>query len=159
MNKLPYSHSTADPSRAQRRIREMLLKFGVDRVAFDENFKEATLSVMFKYKDFPVCLPINYGELAEIYLKEDPWTDRKFKTEDEWRTDKKQIAYKAAFSILEDFLKSLIMVVEMEIFSFEEIFLSYFTNFQGQRLGEVMVKKLPEFIGGRLALEDGTEQR
>jgi hypothetical protein len=43
----------------------------------------------------------------------------------------------------------------MGIFSFEEIFISYFTDNQGQRLGEVLLKNLPDLIKGKLALMPG----
>lgn len=145
----PYSGSTADPTRAQRRIREMLQQFGVQRVAFDEDFEHATLAVMFKYNDYPVRLPVDYGKLAHMYIDDDPWTSRKRVSEEDWIHSKREIAYRAAFSLLEDFLKGLVTMVEMEVFSFEEIFISYFTNNQGQRFGEVFVKRLPEFMAGK----------
>ena len=156
-SKLPYSTSKSDPAKAQKRIREMLLKFGVDRIIFDDNFKQFELAVMFVYKDYPVRLPVNYGKLAEMYLKEDPYTSRKHCARDEWDADKRDIAYRASFSLLEDFLKGLVTMVEMDIFSFEEIFISYFTDNQGQRLGEVLLKNLPELIKGKLALMPGNK--
>jgi len=39
--KLPYMDSKCDPVHAQQRIRQTLIKFGVDRIAFDEDFKAA----------------------------------------------------------------------------------------------------------------------
>lgn len=157
-SKLPYSTSKSDPTKAQRRIREMLLKFGVDRIIFDDDFKQFELAVMFVYKDYPVRLPVNYGKLAEMYLKEDPYTSRKHCVQDEWEADKRDIAYRASFSLLEDFLKGLVTMVEMEIFSFEEIFIAYFTNSQGQRLGQVLVKNLPDLINCNMALMPGKEK-
>ena len=47
------------------------------------------------------------------------------------------------------------MSVELEIFSFEEIFLSYFIDNKGRRLGEIFTKRLPELMSGRLALPEG----
>ncbi len=155
---LPYSHSKADPVGAQVRIRKMLMKFGVDRIIFDEDFNKAEICVKFKYKDYPVSMPINYGSLSRLYIKEDPWTARRRCSQSEWEHDKRTIAYNASFSLLDDFLKGLIIIVEMGVFSFEEIFVSYFTDKQGHRLGEILTKKLPDFISGRLALTEGTHE-
>lgn len=153
--KKPYSNSKADPARSQKRIREMLIKFGVDRVGFDEDLLGCVLIVRFVYKNYPVSLPMDYGKLAEMYIKEDPWTERKFKNEDEWNAGKREVAYRASFSLIEDFLKSLITIVEMGMFTFEEIFISYFTNSMGERLGPALVKKLDKLVGDRPALKEG----
>lgn len=155
MSKLPYSNSKANPIQAQARIRQMLLKFGVDRLRFDEDMLKHEIKVEFIYKGLPVSMPINTDKLAAVYLKDDPWTWNKRSTKQEWETEKKRIAQNAAFSILEDFLKGHIMVVEMGVFSFEEIFLSYFRDNQGRRLGEVLAKRLPDIVSGRLALPEG----
>ncbi len=150
----PYSTSKADPVRAQKRIRDMLMKFGVSRIGFDDDFMEFRLTVKFIYKDYPVSLPVDYGKLAQLYLKDDPYTHRKLMNRDQWEAAKRDTAYRAAFSLIEDFLKSLITIVELGIFSFEEIFFAYFLDNQGQRLGEVLVKKLPDLVLGQKALKD-----
>lgn len=150
----PYSTSKADPIRAQGRIRQMLMKFGVDRIIFDEDFGAATFTIKFKYRDYPVSMPIDYGKLAKMYLEEDTWTSRKRVSRVVWEEEKKRVAYNASFSLLEDFLKSLITIVELGVFSFEEIFISYFTDNRGNRFGDVLTKRLPDFMSGRLALKD-----
>lgn len=154
MSKLPYATSKTDPVRAQQRIRATLQKFGVSRIAFDEDFKACELVVRFIYKEYPVSLPVDYARLAELYLEEDPWTTRKFKSRDEWEADKREVAYRAAFSLIEDYLKSMVTIVEMGVFSFEEIFVSYFIDKRGKRLGEYFKAKLPELVAGK-ALPEG----
>ena len=150
---LPYANSKADPAKAQKRIREMLLKFGVKRVAFEEDFIDCVLIIRFIYNDYPISMPVDYGKLAEIYLEDDPWTSRKHTGRDNWNAEKREVACRASFSILEDFIKSLITIVEMGVFSFEEIFMSYFTDNQGQRLGEKLAPRLKEWVTGQLAIE------
>lgn len=152
---LPYSSSKANPVKAQMAIRKMLLKFGVSNIGFNEDFVNFTVIVYFTYNNFPVSIPINYKDLSEMYLEEEPWTYRRKNTEEEWVEKKRQIAYNASFSMINDFLKSLITMIELGAFSFEEIFMSYFTDNKGIRLGEILVKKLPDFCEGKLALESG----
>ena len=153
-----YSGSTADPVRAQSRIRETLRKFGVDLIGFDDDFKEGEVVIRFEYNNLKVAVPVNYGKLALIYIEDDPWTSRKFKSEKEWIDDKRQIAYKASFSVLEDFLKSMITMVETKTFTFEDVFLSYFTDTMGVRLGERLAPRLADFANGQLALGAGRQR-
>lgn len=157
MSRLPYSNSKADPIRAQGRIRQMLQKFGVDRVGFDEDFTSFEVSVKFLYKNYPVKLPVNYSALSERLLKEDPWTRRKNKNRTDWEQDKRETAYRAGFSILEDFLKASLTLIDSGLFTFEEVFIGHFVSSRGQRLGEMMAPRLQDFVSGRLALSEGKD--
>lgn len=156
MTKLPYMNSQCDPVHAQQRIRQTLLKFGVDRISFDEDFKTFTVSMKFRYKDYPICFPVNYGELAKRYMKVSPHSSRRRSSREQWEKKHRDKAYRASFSIIEDFIKSMIMVAELGVSSFEEIFISYFMGPNNKRLGEYLVKKLPDFVGnGQMALTEG----
>lgn len=152
---LPYANSKASPQQAQARIQATLRKFGVSRISFEEDFEQCTLTVRLQYKDYPVSIPVDYGRLAEIYLEEDPYTSRKRMTRQAWEDGKREVAYRAAFSLLEDYLKSMVTIVEMGVFSFEEIFVSYFVGPGGKRLGEIFKQRLPALISGQLALGEG----
>lgn len=155
MKKLPYINSKCNPVQSQQRMRSVLLKFGVDRISFDEDFSNFTILIKFRYRDYPVCIPINYDVLARVFQKADPFTGRKQSTKDEWEKRLRQKAYNAAFSIIEDFIKSMITMVELGAFSFEEIFVSYFIGPNGKRLGEYFKSKLPELVSGAPALTEG----
>src|SRR3972149_447719 len=155
MSKLPYANSKANPIQAQARIRQMRLKCGVDLLRFSEDMQKHEIKVEFVYKGYPVSLPINIDRLAARYLKDDPWDYRKRSNRQEWEANKRYVASSAAFSLLEDFLKGLIMVVELGIFSFEEIFVAYFMDNKGRRLGEIFTKRLPDLVSGRLSLSEG----
>ncbi|MCK4739056.1 MAG: hypothetical protein KAT46_03830 [Deltaproteobacteria bacterium] len=155
MSKLPYSNSKADPTRAQGRIRKILLKFGVSSIGFNEDIENTEVVVNFKYRDYPVVVPVNYGKLADLYIEESPWTYRMRKTRSEYETRMHDTAYRASFSLLEDFIKASITTVEMGMFSFEEVFVSHFVTPDGVRLGEVFKHRLPDFINGQAALGTG----
>ena len=150
--KLPYENSTANPAKAQGRIRETLLKFEVDKIGFDEDLKNFEVMVRFTHRGCNVSLPINYSRLADKYIENDPWTPRKRYSKREWNDRKREIAYKASYSILEDYLKGMLVMVELGGLPFEEVFLSNFINGQGLRLGQVMTPMLPDFASGKLAL-------
>lgn len=157
MTRLPYMNSRCNPVQSQQRIQKMLVKFGVDRISFDTNLKDGELSIKFLYKGIPVKLPVNYARLADRYLDEDPYTDRKRISEEDWIANKREIASRAAFSILEDFLRGAITMVEMGVLPFEDVFIGSFINSKGIRLGDIIIPHLPEFIGGKLALTEGKE--
>ena len=155
--KLPYMDSKCDPVHAQQRIRQTLLKFGVDRISFDEDFKAFTIYMKFRYKDYPVCVPVNYGEVAKRFMAAGPsWhTSRSRSTKADWEQKHRDKAYRASFSIIEDFIKSMITMVELGVSTFEEIFMCYFMGPNEKRLGEYLVKVLPDYIGSQLALPEG----
>ena len=150
---LPYSTSTANPEKAMKRIRDTLRKFGVSSISFIEHYEQKTVEVAFKYKQYPVAIPLDYGKLAERFMERDPYNrSRKRIKKDEWENRWKETAYNASFSILEDILKSLTTVVELGVFSFEEIFFCSFVGPDGKRLGERLTAELPRMVGR------GTEQ-
>ncbi|MBZ0165606.1 MAG: hypothetical protein K8I00_02285 [Candidatus Omnitrophica bacterium] len=155
MSKLPYMDSKCDPVHAQQRIRQTLIKFGVDRIMFDEDFKAFTIYMKFRYKDYPVCIPVNYEKIAKKFMKSAPLSYRARSTREKWESKHRDKAYRASFSIIEDFIKSMITMVELDVFTFEEIFISYFMGPNEKRLGEYLTKRLPDFVGGRLALPEG----
>ncbi len=147
--------SKCDPVHAQQRIRKTLIKFGVDRIMFDEDFKAFTVYMKFRYKEYPVCIPVNYDYVARKFMKAAPYSYRGRSSKERWEQKHRDKAYRASFSIIEDFIKGMITLVELGVFTFEEIFISYFIGPNEKRLGEYLVKKLPEFVGGRLALTEG----
>jgi len=54
---MPYSNSKARPEEAQGRIRKTLKKFGVDRIPFDEDFRNHAIYVCFKYRNYQSPFP------------------------------------------------------------------------------------------------------
>jgi len=152
---LPYAQSKADPSKAQSRIREMLKKFGVQQLSFVEDFEKGILTVYFKYKEYPVMVPISVHKLAEAFLKRNPYTSRKHSTKEEWESKYFSAAHNGVFSIMEDLIKSLITIVSVSDgqYSFEEIFFSFFINKNGKRMGEMIKDNLPKLIGSGLGEE------
>jgi len=153
---LPYANSTADPAKAQKRIRTALLKFGVGRISFDEDFESQVLTINFRYEKYPVSLPVDYGKLAELYMEDAPYSSRSRKTKEAWVAGKLDTAYRASFSLLDDFIKALITMVVTGLCSFEEAFVSRFVSPDGERLGDLLAPKLSQFIDGQIALGSGS---
>lgn len=154
MTDLPYGDSKTDPIKAQQRIRQTLMKFGVDRLAFNENFNEFQVAVQFEYNGYPVDVPLNYKDLAEKFVEKDPWTSKKRCSEDKWNEKKRETAYNASFAVLEDFIKSVITFIDLGVITFEEAFFAHFIGADGERFGKTIIKELPKLIKGQVALKD-----
>jgi len=60
---------------------------------------------------------------ADLYLRENPWHNRRRCSEDEWRDKALQQGMVAVNSILRDWVKGQIMVVETGLTEFRHVFL------------------------------------
>lgn len=151
---LPYRNSSADPMKAQGRIQATLRKFGVGRIIFDDDVENKKITISFKYKDMPVSLPLDYGDLAKKFSEQDPYTSRKRGTRPDYEFKLSEQAYKAAYSMLDDLIKSMISIVNLGAYEFEEIFLGFFVNNNGVRVADIIVPRLKEGIGPRFQLSE-----
>lgn len=152
---LPYANSTAKPDKAIARIRSMLLKFGVKSLSWKEDIENLVIAVEFTYKDYRLSLPVDYGKLAKVYMEAapQPWNARKSKKQ--YEAEKLETASRAAYSLLQDYLKGTLVMVELNAISFEEAFIGSFIDTQGRRLGTILVPQLKAYTSGQLALTEG----
>ncbi|MCK5604632.1 hypothetical protein KAR91_22275 [Candidatus Pacearchaeota archaeon] len=154
---LPYSDSKANPEAAKGRITSALRKFGVDRISFEEDYKEKVIRVAFQHKDLPVSIPLDYGALGKLYLEERPYASNCRGSKADYEAKKGEVAYRASFSILEDLIKGLVVVAECGMVSFEEAFLAFFLTPGGQTVGEMLTPRIKEITSGNIALPAGHE--
>lgn len=142
---LPYSSSQCQPHLAKGRILKMLEKFGVDQVNLMESFKALEIRISFVYEDIPVSIPVNYRKLGELYAGGVKW---------EKLTEKSQKQAKnAAWSAIEDYLKSMLVMHRLGIMSIQEIFLPNLVGAGGFRVAELLTDRLPDFLDGKLLTE------
>ena len=141
-DKLPYFNSKTQPHLATVRIKKLLEKFKVSQVNFGEDFERNEIRVTFTLKEVPVCLPVNYGSLADKYRSCDPYS------KDEAAYLK--MATNASYAVIEDYLKAMLTMHELGIMSLEEIFLPNLLTDGGLRLGERIRAKLPDVLSGKL---------
>lgn len=152
---LPYENSNADPMKAQGRIQAILRKFGIQRILFDDDIENSTITIMFKFQDMPVKIPVNYKELAKKFMEVEPYNSRRRCSRQDYEFKIAEKAYKASYSMLEDLIKSMISIVNLGAFSFEEIFLGFFMGKDGKRVSEVLVPQLNNFRGVGFQLTEG----
>ena len=150
---LPYQNSSTDPSKAQGRIQATLRKFGVNRIIFDDDIENCTINIMFQYNNLPVSLPVNYRVLGEKFLAEQPYTSRRRGSRADYEFAMYEKAFKASYAMLEDLVKSMISIVNVGVYSFEEVFLGFFMGKDGRRVSEVLVPQLQNFSSKFLLTE------
>jgi hypothetical protein len=142
---LPYRNSKTQPHLAKDRIHKTLLKFEVDEINFTQSFKRLDIRLTFICQDIPVSIPVNYGELAKRYAGGTEW---------DYVSEKEQKhAINAAYAIIEDFLKAMLVLHQLEIMTLQELFMPNLLDQNGVRLGEIVANRLPDFLEGRLLPE------
>ncbi len=152
---LPYANSKANPILAQGRIEKILIKFGVSQINFGRDLVLSEIRVSFIFNQTPVSIPINYLELAKSFLADKTglskkaWNVKHSKIQDKYL----KIAINASFSALEDYLKAMLTMHQMEIMTPEEIFFPNI-NIQGQRMIEHLRENVPQIMNGQKLLLD-----
>lgn len=145
-NELPYYRSEAKPHLAKERIQKTLEKFGVDQVSMSENFKTREIRLTFVHQGIPVSIPINYGALGELYNG----GRRKFDLLTEVQQKR---AKNACYSALEDYLKSMLTMHQLEIMDLTTLFLPNLVGKDGIRMADLVQNHLPQFLEGKLLTE------
>jgi len=69
--KPPYFNSKTQPHLAINRIKKTLEKFGSSQMNFGQDFERKEIRVNFINKKIPVCLPVSYGKLGQLYKSAD----------------------------------------------------------------------------------------
>ena len=147
MSKLPYFNSKTQPHLAQGRIIKLLEKFGVSQINLGENFEAMVINVAFVYEKIPVNVPVNYKKLAELY-----WPRKSF---DNLGGDQLRKLKGAAYAAIEDYLKAMLMMHELDIMSITEVFMPNLVTKDGLRLGDLIQNHLPQVLAGKLLTEGG----
>lgn len=145
MSDLPYIYSKADPDLCRKRITNSLTKFGVSRIIFDDDLDKNILTLKFIYENMPITIPIDYGKLGGKFKE----------NKTSWDSERaKHQAYKASFSIMDDYVKSLLSIVSSSVFTFEQIFLPHFTVDGVETLADIMVPKIREISNGEYKIPE-----
>jgi len=144
INKPLKSWDTRVPiSRSQEDIRDLLARFGANKVSFEEDFEKGTQVLRFEYpienkRVVPVHFKIQIKGIYE-WLKENGRSS--------WNNEflfkqAKKVAWRHIF----DWVKSNINLVEFGLMPFENMFLSYFSHVLPdgtyKSLGEEIIPKL-----------------
>lgn len=154
MTRLPYVLSTVEIGRSQQRIMAMFRRFKVDSFSFHEKPGSGEFIVQFQYKGLPVSLPFSSDGVFQAYLRTEPWNSRRKCSVAQYEEKLRDQANRSIYRLAEDWLKATFCAIEFGLIAFEDAFLGSFFDLQsGKRLADVMVPRLKDYVGGRLALK------
>jgi len=131
----PYASATSGHA-ARDEITKMLRRFGCESVGFMDDFENYSILLAFKHRGRQLQLQASAKGWAALYLKENPWTQRRSGSRQEYEQKALRQGLIAVNSILRDWVKGQVVAVECGILSFEAVFMPYILLENGQTLVE-----------------------
>jgi hypothetical protein len=119
---LPYENTTAG-QKALNDIQKLLRDFGCNKFGVMNDDVEGTVLVQFEYRGKPVSVKASVNGYAAAWLKEHPYSNRMRCNRIDHEKKSKEIASIAVCSIIRDWIKAQIMIIETGVLSFEGAFL------------------------------------
>lgn len=119
---LPYENTTSG-EKALDEVRKMLTKFGCNKFGTMTDTEMGEVMVQFEYRGRQVHVKASARGYAAAWLKENPWSYRSKRTQDEHKRRASDQGQIAIYSILRDWIKGQVMAIECGILTFEGAFL------------------------------------
>ena len=135
MSSVPYASAKSGMA-AREEITKILRRFGCESVGFMDDFADYSVLLAFSHRTRQVELKASAKGWAALYLKENPWSDRRRATKQEHEQAALRQGVIAVNSILRDWVKGQITAVECGILSFEAVFLPHMLTSDGRPLLE-----------------------
>lgn len=132
---IPYEGATSG-EKARAEIRKILQHFGCQSVGFMDEFDTHTLILAFKHRGRPVHLRASAQGWANAYLRENPWTSRRYSSKHDWEQKALHQGMIAVNSILRDWIKGQVTAIETGILTFEHVFMPHMLCSDGRPLVE-----------------------
>lgn len=132
---LPYENASSG-DKAMAEIQRILQKFGCNKFGTMTDWDAGTLMVQFEWNGQRVTFPASFKGYAEMWLKENPWSNRRQSSQAEWQQKAMEIGSMAVYSILRDWIKAQVVAVETGLITFEEVFLAHLMLPSGMRVIE-----------------------
>ena len=139
---LPYA-SARSGMKAREEIQKILHQFGAESVGFMDEFNTNTVILAFSIRGQPVQLRASAQGWANAYLKENPWTNRRYATKHQWEQNALNQGMVAVNSILRDWVKGQITAIETGVLTFEHVFMPYMLAADGRPMIEHVQNLLP----------------
>ena len=142
---VPYAKATSgDQARAD--TRKLLQQFGAESVGFMDEFAEGSLHLAFRWRGHQVQLKASARGWAEMYLRENPWHNRRRCNKAEWEARALAQGMIAVNSILRDWVRGQITAVETGITEFRHVFLPYLVTASGETVAELVDRRGPQVL-------------
>ncbi|MDZ4192905.1 MAG: hypothetical protein U1D65_12930 [Pseudomonas sp.] len=139
---MPYENATSG-DKAFAEIQKILGRFGCDNYGIMQKTGDQVTLVQFDWRGRTVQVPGHWGGYASQWLKENPYTTRMRRTQAEHKQRAMEIAQIAVCSLLRDWVKAQVTMVECQMMTLEEVFMPHMLLPDGKRLVEHAQKLLP----------------
>lgn len=135
-DKLPYEDTTVGAN-ALVEVQKILAKFGCQSFGHMMNYERGELIVQFKYRDIPIAVRASFHGYAASWLKRHPYNSSRHRITRQKHEEKaRDIATRAVFSIVRDWIKGQVTAIECGVLSFEGAFLGQIMLPTGQSVFE-----------------------
>ena len=118
---LPYATATTGV-KARGEIVKILKRFGCESVGFMDEFEDHSVLLAFKWRGRNVQLRATAQGWANAYLRENPWSSRRYSNKEDWERRALDQGMIAVNSILRDWVKGQVTAIETGILTFEHVF-------------------------------------
>jgi hypothetical protein len=147
MKSIPYANATSG-NRAREEVVKVLRRFGCEKVGFMDDHAKHEVQLYFEHRGRPVQLHASAKGWAQMWLKENPLSDRARKSQQGHEQAALHQGHLAVSSILRDWIKGQVTAIETGILSFEAVFMPFMLTNDGrpliERLGETDLLPKPE---------------
>ena len=132
---LPYENSTVG-KKALLDIEKNLRNFGCTKFASGEDYESGEIFIQFERLGKLINMKASPKGYAAAWLEQNPWNGRRRGSYAEHKERAIKIGNTAIYSVLRDAIKSQLVLVEIGVKRFEEVFLADIMLPSGQRIIE-----------------------
>jgi hypothetical protein len=135
----PYA-SASSGGVARDEVTKILKRFGCESVGFMDDFEKHEVLLAFTHRGRQIQLRASAKGWATMYLKENPWSSRRFGSRIDYEQKALRQGQVAINSILRDWVKGQMTAVECGMLSFESVFMPYMLTSDGRPLAERLLE-------------------
>lgn len=134
MKSLPYS--SASSRKARDDISTMLQRFGCESVGIMDDYANHDVILAFRHRGVNMQMHASAKGWAQAWLKENPWSGHRRTPRIDYEQAALKQAHFAVNSMLRDWVKAQVSIIETGILSFEAVFMPYMLTTDGRPLIE-----------------------
>ena len=152
---VPYEHSHSGLN-AREEIKKMLQKFGCTSITFAEKVEYSTVNeshtllLLFCFNAINIKMEVSGQGWANFYLRKKPYSNRTRSTRKEYEQKALKQGAIAINSLLRDWVKSQLTLIESQLMTFEEAFLPHMQTPTGLTVSEVFLNNNGNDLSNKL---------
>lgn len=143
---LPYENATSG-DRAYQEIQKILDRFGCDNFGMMTKNAEGRTLITFTHRGRNICVEASWGGYAQAWMKAHPYSTRMRCDHNEWNQRALDKGKLAVPSMIRDWVKAQVMMIEIGAFEFEEAFLSHIMLPSGRRVIDIAKDRILQIDG------------